>query len=53
MTHLPAARVNDDEDIRIIELPVGELFERLAAAAFDDLKLIIAASWLPARLRGR
>jgi ADP-ribose pyrophosphatase len=44
--------VDDDEDIRIIELPVGELFERLAAAAFDDPKLIIAASWLQARLRG-
>jgi ADP-ribose pyrophosphatase len=43
--------VDDDEDIRIIELPVGELFRRLAAAGFDDPKLIIAASWLQARLQ--
>ena len=43
--------VDVDEDIKVIELPLPELFSRLAAAAFDDPKLIIAAFWLQARLR--
>lgn len=41
------------EDIRVVELPVRELFDRLAASAFDDPKLIIAAYWLQAHLHGR
>lgn len=45
--------IDADEDIKIIELPVRELFERLAASAFDDPKLIIAAYWLQSYLRDR
>lgn len=46
----PGGGVDADEDIRIIELPVDALFARLAAAAFDDPKLMIAAYWLQARV---
>lgn len=44
--------VDDGEDIRVVELPMRDLFDRLAASAFDDPKLIIAAYWLQARLQG-
>jgi ADP-ribose pyrophosphatase len=41
----------DDEDIRLLDLPLPELFQRVAYGAIDDPKLMIAAYWLQERLR--
>lgn len=40
----------DDEDIRILDVPLRDLFTRLAEGRIDDAKLAIAAYWLQARL---
>ena len=40
----------DGEDIKIVHLPTGELFDRLAQGLIDDAKLCLAAYWLKARL---
>jgi ADP-ribose pyrophosphatase len=36
----------DDEDVSVLQMPVAELFDRLAKGAIDDPKLTIAAYWL-------
>lgn len=35
-----------DEDIRVVQIGVNDLFDRLARGLIDDPKLIIAACWL-------
>jgi ADP-ribose pyrophosphatase len=42
-----------DEDVRVVDLPAEDLFERLSRGALEDPKLIIAAYWLRDRLRAR
>jgi ADP-ribose pyrophosphatase len=41
----------DDEDITVLQMPVKELFDRLAKGAIDDPKLTIAAYWLRDHLK--
>ena len=41
----------DDEDIKIIEVPINDLFDRLGRGAIEDPKLWIAAYWLRDRLK--
>lgn len=41
----------DDEDIKVLQMPVGELFDRLAQGSIEDPKLLIAAYWLKDRKR--
>lgn len=41
----------DDEDIKILNVPVAELFARLAGGAIDDPKIVIGAYWLKDRLQ--
>lgn len=36
----------DREDIRIVQMPIVDFFERLRKNEFEDAKLIIAAQWL-------
>ena len=43
----------DDEDIRIVPMPVDELLGRLAKGTIEDPKLWIAACWLRDRLKSR
>jgi len=43
----------DDEDIKVVEMPVEELFDRLARGSIDDPKLLIGAYWLEGHLRSR
>ncbi|MDR3421916.1 MAG: NUDIX domain-containing protein [Xanthobacteraceae bacterium] len=40
-----------DEDIKVVDLPLDELFDRLARGAIEDTKLALAAYWLERRLR--
>lgn len=40
-----------DEDIKIVQMPTSELFDRLARGAIEDPKLMIAACWLRERLK--
>jgi len=40
-----------DEDIKIMELPLDELFARLGRGAIADVKLLVAAYWLQSRPR--
>ena len=40
----------DDEDIKIVQLTIEELFGRLAGGLIEDPKLLIAAYWLQDRL---
>jgi len=35
-----------EEDIKVLQLSVGDLFDRLARGAIEDPKLAIAAYWL-------
>jgi hypothetical protein len=42
-----------DEDVKVVQLPVDELFDRLAKGSIDDPKLLIAAYWLQSYLRSR
>ena len=41
----------DDENIRVVNMSLGALFERLAKDAIEDPKLLIAAYWLQDRVR--
>jgi nudix-type nucleoside diphosphatase (YffH/AdpP family) len=41
----------DGEDIRIVHMPTGELFDRLAQGKIDDAKLYLGAYWLKSRLQ--
>ena len=41
----------DGEDIKIVYLPIKELFDRLAQGIIDDAKLCLAAYWLKSRLQ--
>jgi ADP-ribose pyrophosphatase len=41
-----------DEDVRVVEIAINEVFARLDRGGFEDPKLIIAAYWLRERLRG-
>jgi nudix-type nucleoside diphosphatase (YffH/AdpP family) len=43
----------DDEDVRIVDMHVADLFARLNRGELEDPKLMIAASWLRERLRKR
>jgi nudix-type nucleoside diphosphatase (YffH/AdpP family) len=43
----------DGEDIRITQLPLEALFDRLAGGLIEDSKLVIAAYWLQDQLRSR
>ncbi len=36
----------DDEDIRVVDMTLDQLFDRLAEGNIEDPKLLIAASWL-------
>jgi ADP-ribose pyrophosphatase len=40
-----------DEDVHVVEMPVEDLFARLAQGLLEDPKLIIAAYWLRERRR--
>ena len=42
-----------DEDIRVVQITVDELFDRLAKRQIEDAKLVIAAYWLQARLASK
>jgi nudix-type nucleoside diphosphatase (YffH/AdpP family) len=39
----------DDEDIKVLEIGLEELFERLARGLIEDAKLAIGAYWLQSR----
>lgn len=41
----------DGEDIKVVLLPLAELFDRLAGGLIEDAKLAIAAYWLKDRLQ--
>jgi nudix-type nucleoside diphosphatase (YffH/AdpP family) len=41
----------DDEDVKVIQMPLDELFDRLAKGSIEDPKLIIAAYWLQEHVR--
>jgi len=36
----------DDEDIRVVHMSLGDLFDHLAKGALEDPKLLVAAYWL-------
>jgi ADP-ribose pyrophosphatase len=42
-----------DEDVKVVRIPLAELFDRLADGSIDDPKLVIAAYWLQDHLRAR
>jgi ADP-ribose pyrophosphatase len=41
----------DDEDIKVVEMAVADLFDQLARGAIEDTKLALAGWWLERRLR--
>ena len=43
----------DDEDIKVVQLAIDELFDRLAQGSIEDPKLLIGAYWLQDRLKWR
>ena len=43
----------DDEDIKVVQLAIDELFNRLARGSIEDPKLLIGAYWLQNRLQSR
>jgi len=43
----------DDEDIKIVQLAIDELFDRLAQGSIEDPKLLIGAYWLQDHLKWR
>ncbi len=43
----------DDEDIKVVQLAIDELFDRLAHGSIEDPKLLIGAYWLQDRLQWR
>jgi ADP-ribose pyrophosphatase len=40
-----------DEDIKVVQMGLDELFARLARGSIEDPKLLIAAYWLQNRLK--
>jgi nudix-type nucleoside diphosphatase (YffH/AdpP family) len=40
----------DDEDIKVLQMPVEEILERLARGLIEDAKLAIAAFWLRTKI---
>jgi len=42
-----------DEDIKVVQVGLGELFDRLAQGSIEDPKLLIAAYWLQNRVTSR
>jgi len=42
-----------DEDIKVVQLAIDELFDRLAHGSIEDSKLLIGAYWLQDRLKWR
>jgi len=43
----------DDEDIKVVQLAIDELFDRLAQGSIEDPKLLIGAYWLQDDLKWR
>jgi nudix-type nucleoside diphosphatase (YffH/AdpP family) len=43
----------DDEDIKVVQLAIDELFDRLAQGSIEDPKLLIGAYWLQDHLKLR
>ena len=43
----------DDEDIKVVQLAIDELFDRLAQESIEDPKLLIGAYWLQDHLKRR
>ncbi len=43
----------DGEDIKVVQLAIDELFDRLAHGSIEDPKLLIGAYWLQDRLQWR
>jgi nudix-type nucleoside diphosphatase (YffH/AdpP family) len=43
----------DDEDIKVVQPTIDELFDRLAQGSIEDPKLLIGAYWLQDRLQWR
>ena len=43
----------DDEDIKVVQLAIDELFDRLAQGSIEDPKLLIGAYWLQDHLKWR
>ena len=41
----------EDEDIKIVQLTIDELFSRLSEKSIEDPKLLVAACWLQSRLK--
>jgi len=41
------------EDVRVLQIPVDELYDRLARNQIEDSKLVIGAYWLAARLAAK
>jgi len=41
----------DDEDIKIVQLTIDELFDRLSKGSIEDAKLLIGVYWLENRLK--
>jgi nudix-type nucleoside diphosphatase (YffH/AdpP family) len=39
----------DDEDIKIVQVPLDDLYDQIARGAVEDAKLAIAACWLQSR----
>jgi nudix-type nucleoside diphosphatase (YffH/AdpP family) len=42
-----------DEDVKVVQLGLDDLFERIARGTIEDPKLLIAANWLRNRLRSQ
>ncbi len=43
----------DDEDVKVVQLAIDELFDQLAHGSIEDSKLLIGANWLQHRLKWR
>lgn len=43
----------DDEDIKVVQLAIDEMFDRLAHGSIEDPKLLIGAYWLQDHLKWR
>ena len=41
----------DDEDVKVLHVPLDEFFDRLAKGSMEDPKLLVAAYWLQSHLR--
>ncbi len=43
----------DDEDVKVVQLAIDELFDQLDHGSIEDSKLLIGANWLQHRLKWR